>query len=84
MKNNRKYHCGEKPQAICGTATYGVLGLPYEPYKTANELSEIDKEIEEYHEMITYSIQTNDKESLAMWRRALQTAKISKRRQANI
>lgn len=46
-------------------------------------ISEIDKEIEEYQEMITYAIQTNEKESLAMWRRALQTAKIAKRRLAN-
>lgn len=49
-----------------------------------NTLSEIDEEIEEYLEMITHSIQINDKQSLAMWRRALQTAKISKRRQASI
>ena len=46
-------------------------------------ISEIDIEIEEYQEMITHSIQTNNKEDLAMWRRALQTAKISKRRLAN-
>lgn len=40
-------------------------------------------EIEEYQEMITHAIQTNNKADLAMWRRALQTAKISKRRLAN-
>lgn len=42
----------------------------------------IDFEIEEYQEMITHAIQTNDKEGLNMWRRALQTAKIAKRRLA--
>ena len=31
------------------------------------KLSEIDIEIEEYQEMITHSIQTNDKRNLAMW-----------------
>ena len=41
-------------------------------------MSEIDIEIEEYQEMITHAIQTNNKADLAMWRRALQTAKISK------
>lgn len=46
-------------------------------------ISEIDIEIEEYQEMITHVIQTNNKADLAMWRRALQTAKISKRRLAN-
>lgn len=46
-------------------------------------MSEIDIEIEEYQEMITHAIQTNNKADLAMWRRALQTAKISKRRLAN-
>lgn len=51
--------------------------------KIEARISEIDIEIEEYQEMITYSIQTNNKEDLAMWRRALQTAKISKRRLAN-
>lgn len=47
-------------------------------------ISEIDIEIEEYQEMITHSIQTNNKRDLAMWRRALQTAKITKRRLANL
>lgn len=47
-------------------------------------ISEIDIEIEEYQEMITHSIQTNNKRDLAMWRRALQTAKIAKRRLANL
>ena len=47
-------------------------------------ISEIDIEIEEYQEMITHSIQTNNKKDLAMWRRALQTAKITKRRLANL
>ena len=47
-------------------------------------ISEIDNEIEEYQEMITHSIQTNNKRDLAMWRRALQTAKIAKRRLANL
>ena len=51
--------------------------------KNDAKISEIDIEIEEYQEMITHSIQTNNKESLAMWRRALQTAKIAKRRLAN-
>lgn len=51
--------------------------------KIEARISEIDTEIEEYQEMITHSIQTNNKEDLAMWRRALQTAKISKRRLAN-
>lgn len=46
-------------------------------------MSEIDIEIEEYQEMITHAIQTNNKADLAMWRRALQTAKICKRRLAN-
>ena len=45
---------------------------------------EIDIEIEEYQEMITHSIQTNDKRNLAMWRKALQTAKLTKRRLANL
>lgn len=48
------------------------------------KISEIDIEIEEYQEMITHSLQTNDKRNLAMWRRALQTAKIAKRRLANL
>lgn len=53
--------------------------------KTCNITNTLsDEEIEEYLEMITHSIQINDKQSLAMWRRALQTAKISKRRQASI
>lgn len=47
-------------------------------------ISEIDIEIEEYQEMITHSIQTNDKRNLAMWRKALQTAKLTKRRLANL
>lgn len=47
------------------------------------KMSEIDIEIEEYQEMITHSIQTNNKKDLAMWRRALQTAKLTKRRLAN-
>lgn len=47
-------------------------------------ISEVDLEIAEYQEMITYSIQTNNKQDLAMWRRALQTAKLSKRRLANL
>lgn len=47
-------------------------------------ISEIDIEIEEYQEMITHSIQTNDKRNLAMWRKALQTAKLAKRRLANL
>lgn len=48
------------------------------------KISEIDIEIKEYQEMITHSLQTNDKRNLAMWRRALQTAKIAKRRLANL
>lgn len=47
-------------------------------------LTDIDIEIEEYQEMITHSIQTNNKKDLAMWRRALQTAKRTKRRLANL
>ena len=31
------------------------------------KIYEIDIEIEEYQEMITHSIQTNDKRNLAMW-----------------
>lgn len=46
-------------------------------------MDEINIEIEEYQEMITVSIQNNDKENLHMWRRALQTAKLEKRRLAN-
>ena len=46
-------------------------------------ISEIDIEIEEYQEMITHSIQINNKKDLAMWRRALQTAKTTKRRIAD-
>ena len=48
------------------------------------KIYEIDIEIEEYQEMITHSIQTNDKRNLAMWRKALQTAKLTKRRLANL
>lgn len=47
-------------------------------------ISEIDIEIEEHQEMITHSIQTNDRRNLAMWRKALQTAKLTKRRLANL
>ena len=39
-------------------------------------MSEIDIEIEEYQEMITHAIQTNNKADLAMWRRALQLSLI--------
>lgn len=45
-------------------------------------MNEIELEIAEYKEMITHAIQTNDREGLKMWRRALQTAKIAKRRLA--
>lgn len=48
------------------------------------KIYEIDIEIEEYQEMITHSIQINDKRNLAMWRKALQTAKLTKRRLANL
>lgn len=44
------------------------------------DLKQIDLEIAEYKEMITHAIQTNDHDGLKMWRRALQTAKIAKRR----
>ena len=47
------------------------------------KLKELSVEISEYEEMITHAILTNDKESLNMWRRALQTSKIAKRRIAN-
>ena len=46
-------------------------------------IEEINAEIAEIEEMITHSIQTNDREYLNMWRRALQTAKNTKRRLAN-
>lgn len=45
-------------------------------------MNEIELEIAEYKAMITHAIQTNDREGLKMWRRALQTAKIAKRRLA--
>lgn len=38
-------------------------------------LHEIESEIAEYTMMIDHAIQTNDRDSLNMWRRALQTAK---------
>ena len=38
---------------------------------------EIEQEILEYTMMIDHAIQTNDRENLNMWRRALQTAKKS-------
>lgn len=41
---------------------------------------DIEMEIAEYELMIDLAIRTNDKESLKLWRRALQTAKIIKRR----
>jgi hypothetical protein len=44
------------------------------------ELSEINIEIAEYTMMIDRSIQTNEREFLSMWRRALQTAKVRKRK----
>lgn len=53
-------------------------------YILTDKLTDIEIEIEEYQEMITHSIQTNNKKDLAMWRRALQTAKITKRRLANL
>jgi len=43
----------------------------------------LEKEIMEYNAMINHAIMTNDKENLYMWRRALQTAKVCKRRLAN-
>lgn len=46
-------------------------------------ISEIEAEISEYQIMIRHAIQTNDKGNLNMWRRALQTAKYTKRRLAN-
>lgn len=46
-------------------------------------LYEIESEIAEYMMMIDHAIQTNDKENLKMWRRALQTAKKAKRSLAN-
>lgn len=49
----------------------------------ADNIAEIEAEIAEYMMMIDYSIQTNNKEYLKMWRRALQTAKNAKRRLAN-
>lgn len=51
--------------------------------QTMIELENINAEISEYEEMITHSIQLNDKERLKMWRKALQTAKKHKRRLAN-
>lgn len=65
-----------------------IFSLPHGKGKFMSKIdariSEIDLEIAEYQEMITYSIQTNNKQDLAMWRRALQTAKLSKRRLANL
>lgn len=47
-------------------------------------MSDLDMEIAEYEMMIDLAIRTNDKELLKMWRRALQTAKIIKRRLVDI
>lgn len=44
---------------------------------------EINEEIAEYHAMIDHFILLNDKEQIAFWRRALQTAKKAKRRLAD-
>lgn len=38
-------------------------------------MSEIDIEIEEYQEMITHAIQTNNKADLAMWRQGFTDCK---------
>ena len=47
----------------------------------SERIREINAEIAEIEEMITYSIMTNDRENLNMWRRALQTAKREKRKE---
>lgn len=46
-------------------------------------IDEVNAEIAEYTMMIDYSIRTNNRSDLAMWRRALQVAKLSKRRLAD-
>ena len=43
----------------------------------------MEREIMEYHAMIDHFIVLNNKEEIAYWRKALQTAKIAKRRLAN-
>ena len=50
---------------------------------TIDRINEIEQEIAEYMMMIDHAIQTNNKDYLKMWRIALQTAKIAKRRLAN-
>lgn len=47
-------------------------------------IKDIDNEIAEYNLMIDHAIQTNDRESLKMWRKALNIAKITKRRLVDI
>lgn len=48
-----------------------------------SSIREIEQEIAEYMMMIDHAIQTNNKEYLNMWRRALQTAKKAKRSLTN-
>lgn len=47
------------------------------------QLQELEMEIMEYHAMIDHFVLLNDREEIAYWRRALQRAKIYKRRLKN-
>lgn len=52
-------------------------------YMSTDEKKIVNEEIAEYYAMINHFILLNNKEEIAFWRRALQTAKIAKRRKTD-
>ena len=48
-----------------------------------NDIQEINEEIKEYQCLLRNAIDLGRKDEINMWRRAIQTAKLQKRRLAN-